>query len=367
MKRRDEIIQKLVAEDILTKEKYSSEQLVQQLKRFQDLTIKVVFEETHAEVLDYKDMMAHLKTQAERYELLNMPELSELQKGMNALARRIRGLERGRLGELYGSRALQRVHGKKLILSNISLELEGEFAECDFIAITPKGLFIIEAKHNATDMVITESGNYVRADGKRPAKIYNIGQSMNSKNYILTQKLGAVLEKSGKELNVPIQNIILFTNNYAQIIDNYHYEKVCFCSNLPHFIDEFEGNGNLLSDADMEVLAKIIREENIILDYPVEVNAAKIRSNLADVLVALESAAQKQKFLEEFEKSLTEDFGEELRMSDEEKVQDLDIDEKQELPKSRFQIKKILWNVGTASVGVVLLGVGAICGLNKRR
>ncbi len=372
--RKEQIMATMQGSDILMKDRYSAQELLPQLKIFMHSLLKVIYEETHAEIMDCKSMLKHLEELAEKYGLKDLPKWEELKKDMMTLSNRIKALEMGRLGEKYGRQALSRGQEKKNVLSNVALEVEGERAEIDFIAITQKAVFVVEAKHNMHDMVITESGNYVRADGKMRTRIYNIGQSMNAKKYIVAKKIEEFLAQSGRTLKVPVQSIILYTNNYSKLTDNYHYEQVCYCSNLPHYIDNYAGNENVLSDAERKELEVLLRDASIELEYPTEIEANRIRENLAEVLAALEETARKHSFLQQFEEGLTRDFEEELceatveteEASCVETSDDICEQEKEEKVRVTKQ-RSLFWNLAKASAGVVLVGAGAMSIFRRKR
>ncbi len=66
---------------------------------------------------------------------------------------------------------------------------------------------------------------------------------------------------------------ILYTNNYSKLTDNYHYEQICYCCNIPHYIDNYEGNGKELSEVEMEELETALKAESVVREYPTEINA----------------------------------------------------------------------------------------------
>ena len=156
----------------------------------------------------------------------------------------------------------------------------------------------------------------------------------------------------------------------SKLTDNYHYEQICYCCNIPHYIDNYEGNGKELSEVEMEELETALKAESVVREYPTEINADRIRENMAEILVVLEDAVNKECFLEKFVKELTENFEAELGRADEAETEEQHTVEMQ-LEKTKSaknkKIKDVIWNVAKVSAGIAILGMGANSVFRKRK
>ena len=81
--------------------------------------------------------------------------------------------------------------------------------------------------------------------------------------------------------------------------DNYKYFQSCYCSGLPHIIDEYEGE-DLYTEEDMEALKNEIEKASDPKEYKVGLNFNDFRYAFADLVAMIEeeTAIQKQKALE---------------------------------------------------------------------
>jgi len=297
--RRNELIKEMETTGIMMKDKYLKSEVERGYRAFQKMLVTKIFEENHAENLRMGHVISHLNDLACEAGLENSDEMQIFMNLANEFERLIAVEIAGNKGERLVNRALKMVASKNHMISNIEFG-EDEFrTELDKIVITKKGIFLIEVKTAKHNMTITEEGNYVREDGE----VYgNIGEKVNEKVFLLSNAVKAWADENSKKIN--IVKLVVFANNDYKLEDNYKYFQSCYCSGLPHIIDEYEGE-NLYAKEDMQALEAEIKKASDPKEYKVGLNFDDFRYAFADIVAMIEEEIeiQKRKALEAEQKA----------------------------------------------------------------
>lgn len=171
-----------------------------------------------------------------------------------------------------------------LTMSNIELEEEDIHTECDKIVVTDKAIFLIEVKNAKQNMLVTEEGNYVTEAG---AIVENLGEKINTKEYLLRMALKEWSLENNKEIRVV--PLVVSANSLYTLSDSYKYFTSCYCSTLPHLIDDYEKE-SIYSQTDMYVIKHEIKKKGVVKEYECNFDFNKFRYDFADLLALVETS-----------------------------------------------------------------------------
>ena len=188
----------------------------------------------------------------------------------------------GNRGETKAFDSLSRIRGEHIILKNIELSKAELRSELDAVVITRNGAFIVEVKNTSRNIFIDEEGNYYRT-GEFLRWDSNIGEKMKVKKSLLRE----VLDEKGL-VDIPIYELVVFTNNRVEVQNKCATLKTCFLSQLPYIIDKCRDT--LISFSEMELAAQAVTVVNIEKSYPFEFDVEAFKTNFASILVAFEEA-----------------------------------------------------------------------------
>lgn len=289
MDTKEQIIERLEATGAMTAENYNHEELLEGDKVFERALLKEVFQDEYSDSLRAYDLVSHVKSRATQHGLSDNQVLCALIYDLEHLSREIGSLVNGARGEQLAHWALQRlpIHNEKLC--NIQLCHEGEEAEYDDIVITPHGVFIVEAKFYSSAVVIDSDGMLKGRYSHLPGA-YNVGERMQSKEYVLWKTLENAL--GGFVTRDQIHGVLLNTNKYQQIEDEFGRVPVKSCGSVNYYIGDFtceaftEAQIQTIKDALLDAAVEIRHEPA--LDYD------RIRRNFAETLVLLDGVAKRQ-------------------------------------------------------------------------
>ena len=116
----------------------------------------------------------------------------------------------------------------------------------------------------------------------------NIGEQMNEKEYLLRE----ILKNAGME-KIDIRSLVVFTNSGITVTNNYEYITECYLSQLPHIIDNAEGN-NLISDMQVVKMVQSIMDSQIAEEYYVEMDIETFKKTFVEIIVTMEYARDKK-------------------------------------------------------------------------
>lgn len=257
--------------------------LLAELLKLQEEICKETFNGVHVEnsKLRIWDVQAHLDKLNEERGHMADEELRTFKKGCRILAKEISSEITGSAGEYKAARSLEIIRCKKRILRNIEFTADERRAELDFIVFNEKAIFIIEVKNPQKDIYIDERGNYCRA-GNAMLFDKNIGESMNTKSYLLRKALmGAGYEDPN------IQSIVVFTNNNIHVENRFKHIDIAYLSALPHIIEKYEG-APLYSLSDIERMADIVQAAACNEAYPIPFDVNQFKKDFATLMAKLE-------------------------------------------------------------------------------
>ena len=154
---------------------------------------------------------------------------------------------------------------------NVQLEDEDAQAEYDAIVITPYGMFVVEMKNWGAPMTISPNGLLTRNDDS--GIVYDLPGRMSVKEALLREHLQELFPKN-------YHNMLLLSNERAQVQDNYHQISVSYGGGISYEIKSYGKSGNTLTEEQVTKIADTIlanhneqralcsvRCEEIIADY----------------------------------------------------------------------------------------------------
>ena len=278
-KRIEIIISQITA---FSKEKYFKEELLEELLKLQAELVELVYNDEHAKQAELriwnviKQLELLNKQRGDKYSEEVEKVINQLKYIGNLISAEVSGIK----GEKKTFHNLLNMNCKKIIKQNVEFKDDIITTELDDVVITRKGVFVVEVKNTQKDIFIDEAGNYYR-DSEYGRLDCNIGEKMNYKERLLKNAL------SGLNKNIKIHSILVFTNSNIQVRNTYKYIRHCFLGQLPHIIEDYEGEC-IFSNEDMEEIADAIEEGRTHTEYPFEIDFVEFKKEFATLLAKLE-------------------------------------------------------------------------------
>ena len=273
------------------KEAYQKEEILPELFKFSKEMVGATFNSIHADVSSLKtfDVLNHLEKMNEDCNHVADELLDKFDYQTHKFNAWLRMELSGSKGEYKALKSVETAHRKMRILKNIELELDGHKSEIDLIVITSSAVFVLEVKNTSKEIHINEKGNFIRlrASGQTQTEC-NIGEKMNEREYLLRE----VLKNAGYP-EIPICSFVVFTNNDANVVNEYKYITTTYLSQLPHVIDDFSST-YVLSDKGMSKIERTILEEKCNNFYYPNMDMQEYKESFATLLATLETAKNKQ-------------------------------------------------------------------------
>lgn len=286
MKKR-EIIERLEAIGAMTSEVYSHEELLEESKAFERALLKEVFQDGYSDKLRTYDLVSHLKSRAAQYGLRDNQVYCTLVYDLESFSREMGSLINGARGEQYASWALQRQVVRNETLSNLQLCVGGEEAEYDDIVITPQGVFIVEVKY-CSNAVMIDSDGMLRGKFSHIPGTYNVGERMQSKEYVLWQTLEPVV--GSFMTRDQIHGVVLNSNKYQRIEDEFGYVPVKSCGSINYYISSFKDDS--FTEEQIETIKDALLNATTEIKHATTLGFDRIRTNFAETIVLFEKAAE---------------------------------------------------------------------------
>ena len=263
---------------------YTNQEIMDLLMELQKTMITGVYEKTHAEYMREKDLMVHFATLAAEYGLKETETYKRFESNMNDLGYTIGSFIKGMKGERIARRALKLLSFDKdvKILYNIALEDEDAQAEYDAIVITPYGLFVVEVKNWGAEMHINENGILRRYD--QDIK-YDLPGRMSVKEGVLREYLGNIFPDK-------YQGIVMFSNENANVQDDYKQMPVCYGGGIVYIIRSFNKGEEILTANQINEIAEKITSNHKEQRALCKVNCEEIVEDYALLMAAIEEAAE---------------------------------------------------------------------------
>lgn len=270
-------------------EMYTNEEIIQNLKDLQDGIANIVFERSHAENLNAKDVLIHINALAEEYGLENDSTYKRLKKNMNHLQYTILTYIRGMKGENACRKGLKLIFYDKdvEILYNLALDDGETNTEYDALVVTPYGLFIVEVKNWSNDLVIDPNGCL-----KKPNKVsYDLPGRLGIKEALLKQYLKDTLD-------IPVHSILMLPEPKS-LDDQYHKVDVCIGIGISSKIREYNTGEMMIDSEKIPKIVSILQENAAIQKSLCDVDCDVIIEDFASFITNVEELASQHKQMQE--------------------------------------------------------------------
>lgn len=321
---------------------YTNQEIVDHLKALQRAMARGVFEKTHAENFYDRDIMIHFEALAKEYGLDGSDTYIRFKSNMSELGYTIGSFIKGMKGEQFVRKALKLLSCDRgvRILYNIQLEDEDVQAEYDAIAITPYGMFVVEAKNWGASMTISPNGLLTRNDDS--GIVYDIPGHMSVKEALLKEYLKELFPKN-------YYNILLLSNERVQIQDNYHQISISCGGGISYEIKSYDKYGNTMTEEQVAKIADTILAHHKEQRTLCSVKCEEIISDYAKLMVQIETASNKT--VEEFSEAETSVLEEVFKSN---------------VLKERTWFKRVKWSSAAACfTAVVISGLAAAIATHK--
>ena len=271
------------------KEKYQREEMLTEMFNLQAEVVELTFNEEHASIADLKlwDVEKHLKQLNSDCDNVASEELGKFISESRELSNMIKAEVSGNRGEMKAFHVLDLMNTHSHILKNVELNNGEQRTELDMVVITSKGITIVEVKNTARDIFIDEKGDYYRT-GRFLRWDSNIGEKIALKEELLRD---AISESNLR--TIPINSIVVFTNNLIKVENRYEDIKTCFVSQLTAIIDS-QCSDQEISVSDMAKIKELIVEAECKEEYPIKFDVNQYKLDFATVMAILEEASAKK-------------------------------------------------------------------------
>ena len=263
-------------------------ELLPEMLLLQDELVNLTFNGEHAENAQLRiwDVQNHMATLNEDRGHVADELLQQFNTGCQRIIDCISGEIGGKKGEDKAMRSIDTIRTKHTVLRNIELSSGDHTTELDFVIFTGKAVFVIEVKNTARNIFIDKRGNYCRVHNGRVSFDKNIGEKMNDKAYLLRN----VLQNAGIE-NPNIVSLVVFTNSSVTVTNEFPFIQHCYLSSLPHLVDTYAGE--VLYTEDMiRQMAESVELAKYAGSYPLPLDVNQFKNDFADLMIALEGAAE---------------------------------------------------------------------------
>lgn len=264
---------------------FNNTELEHVLENFQAAVSQVMLSSGIAEKITPRDITAFLEHLARENGVEEDKTFQRLRDEMRELGFLIGSLKKGSKGEKRTREGLRNLEFSSdvKILYNITLDDGTDRTEYDAIVLTLYGIFVIEAKNFSGDARITEKGILLRDDDRFGA--YNLGEKMNRKEFLLRSCLGELA-------SVPYHALLLYVNEQADIIDEYHQIPITYCNTVAKTIQQFDHGDELITPDELKQVEAEILNHQIDARYPCSVDCQQIINDLTFILRKLDNTKE---------------------------------------------------------------------------
>lgn len=289
-----EIIDRLETSGFMTTKCYTHDQLLDQMKGFEQAALREVFREGYSESLRAYDLASHFREMASQYALGDTEVYGRLAWALQRLSREISSLVNGARGERVMARSLGWLKCEHEILLNVELEYEGERCEYDALVFTPAGIDIVESKFCSHDAVIDGNG-FLHERSRSSNRHYNVGEKMRAKEYVLFNTIDVA--SPGMVPRTCIRSILFVANNGSSMEDHFGLVDVCNSGQLCPLI---ESRQKTILDCDARDSAiSAVEGARQTFTYEPAIDFDQLRSDIADFIVMTERAVTRNAVIKE--------------------------------------------------------------------
>lgn len=289
----ESIISDMEANGAMMCTKMTKDERMAGLMDYQEMILRLVFNDDHATNLRLWDVSAHFRDLASEKGSEDAPVVVQAIEDMETVAKEIAMAISGASGEHQVAKSLRYVRRNIVALPNISLCDGEDKTELDQVVITSNGILILEVKNYKKDITISEAGQIYGPCNKRYSD-KNLGEQMNVKRFLLRSKLEAALAAAELEIPVHIESWVVFSDPNISVTDLYRQERYCFKTSLSHEIDAFQSDVYYTADQMRSIAAAISEFAEKDEHYDVGLDFDSIRKTFAQALVLLESEPLKE-------------------------------------------------------------------------
>lgn len=263
---------------------YTNQEIVNHLAELQAAMAKGVFEKTHAENLRDRDIMIHFESLAKEFGLDETDIYRRFKANMNDLGYTIGSFIKGMNGERIARRALKLLSYDKAvrILYNVQLEDDDSQAEYDAIVVAPYGLFVVEVKNWGVPMTISANGLLTRNDGS--GIVYDLPGRMSVKEALLREYLQELFPTD-------YHNMLLLSNERAQVQDNYHRIPISCGGGISYEIKSYGKKDASITEDQVQKIADMILVNHKEQRALCSVKCKEIIADYASLMAQIEAAS----------------------------------------------------------------------------
>ena len=107
---------------------------------------------------------------------------------------------------------------------------------------------------------------------------------MNEKDFLLRNAL-----KKAKKERLNIVHIVVFSNSEIKVTNRYQYIQTCYLSDLPHIIENYQGE-DIYTEKDFKKFSKEISKNECVQYFAADMDIERFKRNFAVLLIRLQEA-----------------------------------------------------------------------------
>ena len=223
---------------------------------FEQKILRKVFQDEYSKNLKTYDLIGHMDHMAAEYNISDSQHYWSARTALKEFSAQHRALINGAVGERRAYNAIKHASCHKRIISNVRLEHDGELVEIDFVVITKAGIFCIEVKNYAYDLLVSADGSFKNHKGESYNN-YNIGERMSADQYILD---AVISNQIGDDYGPKPFGILLNASRSANVTNLFPYIDLCSLGNISAHIDSASLDASALSESLIDKIAECIEK-----------------------------------------------------------------------------------------------------------
>lgn len=289
--RKNQIYSNLAALNLLNRDEYRNNELLEALREFADTMLETVHAKDHAAHLSIRHLGQYLLSQAENVGLTGDSNITYAANQLGRLSYKIYTLESGMKGEARANRAMFGIDAPNRILRNVELVFDGEPFEMDFVIINKAGIFAVETKNFSRKMVIDHNGTLTEAcPGDRPTSKKVCTQMANQRAAVCRALTEGFADNDRMTmLAESVRSILLTTSDYS-IVDLRDKETILDCDTIADYLNNAESME--LTRDEINTIADAIEKASSARTYPVGWDYKRVAEAFAIAVAKIEYASE---------------------------------------------------------------------------